>query len=100
MDQRTTIAVQAYLDKLADGTTADPVVRELLSRSANRLHMLCSSLLFQSYPRLTRPPLNLQADEMLSRGRRAACSKRCGRRALKTCASSSAWSTGNTLELQ
>ena len=28
--------------------------------------MLCTTMLFQSYPRLTRPPLNLQADEMLS----------------------------------
>ena len=28
--------------------------------------MLCSTLLFQSYPRLTRPPVNLQAEEMLS----------------------------------
>jgi RNA polymerase sigma-70 factor (ECF subfamily) len=27
--------------------------------------MLCGSLLYRSYPRLTRPPLNLQADEML-----------------------------------
>jgi RNA polymerase sigma factor (sigma-70 family) len=27
--------------------------------------VLCSSLLFRSYPRLARPPLNLQADELL-----------------------------------
>jgi RNA polymerase sigma-70 factor (ECF subfamily) len=66
MDQRTTNAVQSYLDKLADGAPAEPVIRELLGRSAGRLHMLCSSLLFKSYPRLTRPPLNLQAEEMLS----------------------------------
>src|SRR5262249_3157584 len=38
----------------------------LLTRSAGRLHLLCSTLLFQTYPRLTRPPLNLQAEEMLS----------------------------------
>src|SRR5262249_26814529 len=65
-DQRTTVAVQLYLDELAAGAPAEPVVRALLDRSAGRLHLLCSTLLFQSYPRLTRPPLNLQTDEMLS----------------------------------
>ncbi len=64
--QHTTAAVQSYLDELAGGAPAEPVVRALLARSAERLHLLCSTLLFQSYPRLTRPPLNLQADEMLS----------------------------------
>jgi RNA polymerase sigma-70 factor (ECF subfamily) len=28
--------------------------------------VLCATLLYQSYPRLTRPPVNLQTDEMLS----------------------------------
>jgi len=65
-DQRTTAAVQGFLNELAGGAPVEPVVRELLSRSAGRLHLLCSTLLFQSYPRLTRPPLNLQAEEMLS----------------------------------
>src|SRR5262245_56364781 len=65
-EQRTTAAVQAILNELAGGAPAQPVIRELLSRSAGRLHLLCSTLLFQSYPRLTRPPLNLQAEEMLS----------------------------------
>jgi RNA polymerase sigma factor (sigma-70 family) len=37
-----------------------------LARSVDRLHLLCSTMLFRSYPRLTRPPLNLQAEEMLS----------------------------------
>src|SRR5262249_30170757 len=37
-----------------------------LSRSVDRLHLLCTKLLRQSYPRLTRPPLNLQSEEMLS----------------------------------
>lgn len=63
---RTTVAVQRYLDELAGGAPTEPVVRDLLSRSADRLHLLCSTLLHQSYPRLTRPPLNLQAEEMLS----------------------------------
>jgi RNA polymerase sigma-70 factor (ECF subfamily) len=65
----TTAAVQRYLDELADlrgDTPAEPVVRDLLATAVNRLQILCSSLLFRSYPRLTRPPLNLQADEMLS----------------------------------
>jgi RNA polymerase sigma factor (sigma-70 family) len=65
-DQRTTAAVQCYLDELAGGAPAEPIVRELLSRSAGRLHLLCSTLLFKSYSRLTRPPVNLQSDEMLS----------------------------------
>lgn len=65
-DQRTTVAVQGYLDELAAGAPADPVIRELLGRSAKRLQLLCSTLLMRSYPRLMRPPLNLQSDEMLS----------------------------------
>jgi RNA polymerase sigma-70 factor (ECF subfamily) len=65
-EQRTTAAVQGFLNDLAGGAPAGPVVRELLSRSAGRLHLLCSTLLFQSYPRLTRPPVNLQAEDMLS----------------------------------
>ncbi|MGE3780836.1 MAG: sigma-70 family RNA polymerase sigma factor, partial [Pirellulaceae bacterium] len=65
-DQRTTIAVQAYLDELADGVPSAPVVRALLDRSAKRLHMLCATMLFQRYPRLTRPPANLQSEELLS----------------------------------
>src|SRR5687768_81525 len=45
---------------------AEPVVRELLAGSVNRLHLLCRSMLFRHYPRLTQPPLNLRPDEMLS----------------------------------
>jgi len=37
----------------------------LLAGSVHRLQVLCAALLYRSYPRLTRPPLNLQADEML-----------------------------------
>lgn len=65
-EQRTTVAVQSYLDQLAAGEPADVVIRELLNRAAERLRLLCSTLLFQSYRRLTRPPANLQSDEMLS----------------------------------
>jgi RNA polymerase sigma-70 factor (ECF subfamily) len=62
---RTTIAVQRFLDDLAAGVPAEPVIRALLGRSVERLRMLCSTLLFHDYPRLTRPPVNLQPDEML-----------------------------------
>jgi RNA polymerase sigma-70 factor (ECF subfamily) len=51
---------------LGDRTTVEPVVRSLLDRSVHRLHQLCASLLYRRYPRLTKPPLNLVADELLS----------------------------------
>jgi RNA polymerase sigma-70 factor (ECF subfamily) len=65
-DHNTTIAVQRYLDDLAAGSSSEPVIRALLDRAAGRLWQLCAALLHRSYPRLTRPPLNLQVDEMLS----------------------------------
>jgi len=65
-EEHTTAAVQRYLDQLAGDSPAEPVVRALLDRAVRRLHQLCATLLYRSYPRLTRPPLNLQADEMLS----------------------------------
>src|SRR5262249_13622819 len=40
-------------------------VRELLERAAGRLRLLCATLLPRSYPRLTRPPVNLEADDLL-----------------------------------
>jgi RNA polymerase sigma factor (sigma-70 family) len=66
---RTTLFVQEHLKRLAKISTdenAHPVVRELIAGSANRLHVLCASILFRSYPRLTKPPLNLQPEELLS----------------------------------
>jgi RNA polymerase sigma-70 factor (ECF subfamily) len=66
---RTTAAVQRYLDELrADPqqTGALPIVRELLGKAAGRLHLLCSSMLWRSYRRLARPPLNLRGEELLS----------------------------------
>ena len=65
----TTIVVEQYLNELAavsGDTPAEPIIRALLSRSVNRLHTLCAALLHHNYPRLTRPPLNLQSEEMLS----------------------------------
>lgn len=68
-ENRTTAAVQGYLNALAVSPSTMPsemIVRALLARSVDRLQMLCGSMLYRRYPRLTRPPMNLQADELLS----------------------------------
>lgn len=65
-EDHTTAAVQSYLQKLTGDTQSEAIVRDLLGRAVGRLHLLCAGLLYRSYPRLTRPPLNLQTDEMLS----------------------------------
>jgi len=65
-EEQTSAAVQRYLDELAEDSPAEPIVRALLERSVRRLHSLCASLLYRSYPRLTQPPLTLQAEELLS----------------------------------
>jgi RNA polymerase sigma factor (sigma-70 family) len=67
-EENTTAAVQRYLDEWptpTDDSANEAVVRALLDRSVRRLHGLCVSFLYKSYPRLTRPPLNLQANELL-----------------------------------
>ena len=64
-DDHTTAVVQRYLNDLAGDAPAEVVIRALLDRSVRRLHQLCATLLHRGYPRLTRPPLNLQSDEML-----------------------------------
>jgi len=64
--EQTTAVVQRYLAELAGDADSEPVVRALLDRAVRRLHHLCAALLHRSYPRLTRPPVNLDADEMLS----------------------------------
>jgi RNA polymerase sigma-70 factor (ECF subfamily) len=65
----TTVIIQRYLDALpGDGLTgaaAEPIVRELLERAAGRLRLLCANFLYKSYPRLARPPVNMEADELL-----------------------------------
>jgi RNA polymerase sigma-70 factor (ECF subfamily) len=68
VEEHTSAAVQRYLDEwpsLAGDSPTEPVVRALLGRSVRRLHRLCATVLYRSFPRLTRPPLNLQADELL-----------------------------------
>jgi RNA polymerase sigma-70 factor (ECF subfamily) len=65
-DEQTTAAVQRYLNELAQDSPAEPIVRALLDRAVRRLHFLCATLLYRSYPRLTQPPVNLQVEELLS----------------------------------
>jgi len=65
---RTSASIQRYLDQLVElrgDAPAEPIVRELLARATQRLHVLCATMLHRSYPRLARPPLNLRSDEML-----------------------------------
>ena len=64
-DEHTTAVVQRYLDELAGDSPAEPIVRALLDRAVRRLHLRCATPRHRSYPRLTHPPLNLQADEWL-----------------------------------
>src|SRR5262245_62200608 len=65
-EEHTTAVVQRYLNELNQDSPAEPVVRALLDGAVRRLHLLCATLLYRSYPRLAQPPLNLQADELLS----------------------------------
>jgi RNA polymerase sigma-70 factor (ECF subfamily) len=67
-EDHTTAVVEQYLNELAGvsgDTPAEPIVRALLSNSVGRLHTLCATMLHRNYPRLARPPLNLQSEEML-----------------------------------
>src|SRR5262249_49785823 len=64
-EEPTTVVIQRYLDALPGVPAAEPVVRELLGRSLGRLRVLCATFLYKSYPRLTQPPVNLEADELL-----------------------------------
>lgn len=65
---RTSFLVQRYLDELAGvggKSEAEQVISALLGRSAKRLERLCATLLYRKYPRLARPPLGLEAEELL-----------------------------------
>lgn len=64
--ERTTIVVQRYLEAIAGDGPAETKVRELLDQAVRRLHLLCANLLYRAYPRLTRPPLSLRPEELLS----------------------------------
>jgi RNA polymerase sigma-70 factor (ECF subfamily) len=68
-EERTTAVVARYLNELAGlsgDDSAEPIIRALLSGSARRLHLLSATLLRRNYPRLSKPPMNLEAEEMLS----------------------------------
>ena len=68
VDQRTTVAIQRYLDDLAEASgasKAEPVIRDLLARSVDRLRVLSVRLLQGRYPRLMKGPLNVSSDEVL-----------------------------------
>jgi RNA polymerase sigma factor (sigma-70 family) len=64
-NDHTTAVIERYLIELAEDAPTDPVVRALLDRAVGRLRVLCASLLYRNFPRLTRPPLNLETDELL-----------------------------------
>jgi RNA polymerase sigma-70 factor (ECF subfamily) len=66
--ERTTAVVQRYLDEFAGDSPAVPIVRALMDLAVRRLHLLCATPRHRSYPRLTQPPLTLQADELLGAG--------------------------------
>ena len=64
----TTAILERHLSDLQSvtGVSADPVIRELLSRAVDRIRISSTSLLMRSYPRLTQPPMGVEADEVLS----------------------------------
>lgn len=64
-EQPTSVAIQRCLDALQGDLSAEPLIRDLLEQSVRRLRILCASLLYRSYPRLAKPPINLEADELL-----------------------------------
>src|SRR5262245_19642348 len=64
-EEPTTIIIQRYLDALPGDTATERTVREMLERAVGRLRLLCATFLYKRYPRLTRPPVNLEPDELL-----------------------------------
>jgi RNA polymerase sigma-70 factor (ECF subfamily) len=64
-EEPTTVIIERYLNVLPGDPAAEPIVRELLEGAVGRLRLLCATLLHKSYPRLTRPPLNLETEELL-----------------------------------
>jgi hypothetical protein len=49
-EERTTVVIERYLQELAAGAAAEPVVRALLARAVCRLHHLCGTFLHRGYP--------------------------------------------------
>lgn len=65
-DSPTTIVIQRYLDALPEDEAGEVNVRQLLESAAQRLRILCANFLHKSYPRLARPPVNLETDDLLA----------------------------------
>lgn len=66
---QTTLAVQRQIDALAadpHGPVAEGLLRDLVAAAVKRLHLLCASMLHRQYPRLMRPPFNMQEEDLLS----------------------------------
>jgi RNA polymerase sigma-70 factor (ECF subfamily) len=64
-EEPITVVIHRYLDALPGDTAAEPMIRELLEWAVGRLRLLYDTLLYNSYPRQTRPPVNLETDELL-----------------------------------
>jgi RNA polymerase sigma-70 factor (ECF subfamily) len=64
----TELAVQRSLNRLriSNGSNTQGIVREIISVSADRLRVLCKSMLSRNYPRLAKGPFNLRPEELLS----------------------------------
>ena len=64
----TELDVQRCLNRLRISTEANAkgIVREIISISADRIRVLCKSMLSRNYPRLAKGPLNLRPEELLS----------------------------------
>jgi RNA polymerase sigma-70 factor (ECF subfamily) len=65
-EEPTTVIIQRYLDALPGDPAAERTVRELLERAVGRLRLSCATFLHKRYPRLARPPVNLEPDELLA----------------------------------
>jgi RNA polymerase sigma-70 factor (ECF subfamily) len=64
-DRLPNYRLQPYADEQAGISPAEPIEHAMLNRAMPRLHLLCVTLLRRGYPRLTRPPRNVQPDELL-----------------------------------
>jgi RNA polymerase sigma factor (sigma-70 family) len=65
-EEHTTAVIQRCLADLGEAPAQEEAIRTLLAQAAGRLHQLCGGLLHRNYPRLTKSPLCLEPDELLS----------------------------------
>jgi RNA polymerase sigma-70 factor (ECF subfamily) len=64
LEQSRAELLQLIVTPRSDSRRVALVERDL-GHAAGRLRLLCATLLYRSSPRLTRPPLNLETDELL-----------------------------------